>query len=173
MSTTLVMRRPWRAFALLNLTTHTVLAQYSLLQPGGTLIPCRTTAPGSRTTPCPVSTSTSVQTSIMGDDLIFYARISGANDGPDSFFMIRAGSGSGRGRRHPRHDRRLWWSVWVELLAPPSQWQYVAGVARKALYNINQGVRALKQSADVASTPPSVDTAPPSGFGTFPSGGAT
>ena len=44
----------------------------------------------------------------LGDQLIFYARISGANDGPDSFFLIpSAGTRSHRWRRHSRPDRRV------------------------------------------------------------------
>ena len=38
------------AFALLNLTQHTVLAQYSLLQPGGSLIPSLNNGTGFPTT---------------------------------------------------------------------------------------------------------------------------
>jgi hypothetical protein len=76
------------AFALLNLTQHTVLAQYSLLQPGGALIPSQnngTGFPDYTLSGFDINIGTDIQ---FGDQLIFYARISGANDGPDSFFLI-------------------------------------------------------------------------------------
>ena len=76
------------AFALLNLTQHTVLAQYSLLQPGGALIPSQnngTGFPDYTLSGFDINIGTDIQ---AGDKLIFYARISGANDGPDSFFLI-------------------------------------------------------------------------------------
>jgi len=76
------------AFALLNLTQHTVLAQYSLLQPGGTLIPSAnngTGFPDYTLSGFNIQLGTDIQ---AGDQLIFYARISGANDGPDSFFLV-------------------------------------------------------------------------------------
>ena len=75
------------AFALLNLTQHTVLAQYSLLQPGGALIPSFNNGTG-----FPDYTLSGFNLDrgdiLPGDQLVFYARISGANDGPDSFFLI-------------------------------------------------------------------------------------
>ena len=76
------------AFALLNLTQHTVLAQYSLLQPGGALIPSQnngTGFPDYTLSGFNIDLGTDIQ---LGDQLIFYARISGANDGPDSFFLV-------------------------------------------------------------------------------------
>jgi len=76
------------AFALLNLTQHTVLAQYSLLQPGGALIPSQnngTGFPDYTLSGFNIQLGTDIQ---AGDQLIFYARISGANDGPDSFFLV-------------------------------------------------------------------------------------
>jgi hypothetical protein len=76
------------SFALLNLTQHTVLAQYSLLQPGGALIPSQnngTGFPDYTLSGFNIDIGTDIQ---AGDQLIFYARISGANDGPDSFFLI-------------------------------------------------------------------------------------
>jgi hypothetical protein len=76
------------AFALLNLTQHTVLAQYSLLQPGGALIPSinnGTGFPDYTLSGFDINIGTDIQ---AGDKLIFYARISGANDGPDSFFIV-------------------------------------------------------------------------------------
>ena len=76
------------SFALLNLTQKTVLAQYSLFQPGGTLIPSQNNGTG-----FPDYTLSGFDINIgtdiaAGDQLIFFARISGANDGPDSFFVI-------------------------------------------------------------------------------------
>jgi hypothetical protein len=76
------------AFALLNLTQHTVLAQYSLLQPGGALIPSinnGTGFPDYTLSGFDINIGSDIQ---LGDQLIFYARISGANDGPDSFFLV-------------------------------------------------------------------------------------
>ena len=76
------------AFALLNLTQHTVLAQYSLLQPGGALIPSQnngTGFPDYTLSGFDINLGSDIQ---LGDQLIFYARISGANDGPDSFFLV-------------------------------------------------------------------------------------
>jgi hypothetical protein len=76
------------AFALLNLTQHTVLAQYSLLAPGGALIPSQnngTGFPDYTLSGFDINIGTDIQ---LGDQLIFYARISGANDGPDSFFLV-------------------------------------------------------------------------------------
>ena len=76
------------SFALLNLTQHTVLAQYSLFQPGGTLIPSQNNGTGF---PDYTLSGFDIQLGVdiqAGDQLIFYARISGANDGPDSFFLI-------------------------------------------------------------------------------------
>jgi len=75
------------AFALLNLTQHTVLAQYSLLQPGGALIPSQnngTGFPDYTLSGFNIQLGSDIQ---LGDQLIFYARISGATDGPDSFFI--------------------------------------------------------------------------------------
>jgi len=75
------------SFALLNLTQHTVLAQYSLLQPGGALVPAINDGTGF---PDYTLSGFSLDRGdiLPGDQLIFYARISGANDGPDSFFLI-------------------------------------------------------------------------------------
>jgi hypothetical protein len=64
------------------------LAQYSLLQPGGALIPSQnngTGFPDYTLSGFDINLGTDIQ---AGDQLIFYARISGANDGPDSFFII-------------------------------------------------------------------------------------
>ena len=76
------------SFALLNLTQHTVLAQYSLFTPGGALIPSVNNGTG-----YPDYTLSGFDITLgddikLGDQLVFYARISGANDGPDSFFII-------------------------------------------------------------------------------------
>jgi hypothetical protein len=76
------------SFALLNLTQHTVLAQYSLFDPGGTPIPSvnnGTGFPDYTLSGFNINLGTDIQ---AGDKLIFFARISGANDGPDSFFLI-------------------------------------------------------------------------------------
>ena len=76
------------SFALLNLTQHTVLAQYSLLQPGGTPIPSQnngTGFPDYTLSGFNIDIGTDIQ---VGDQLIFFARISNATDGPDSFFLI-------------------------------------------------------------------------------------
>ena len=75
------------SFFLLNLTQHTVLAAFSP-GPGGTLIPSANNGTG-----FPDYTLTGFNIDIgtdiaPGDQLIFYSRISGANDGPDSFFLI-------------------------------------------------------------------------------------
>jgi len=76
------------AFALLNLTQHTVLAQYSLFDPGGTVLPSinnGTGFPDYTLSGFNISLGSDIQ---LGDQLIFYARLSGANDGPDSFFLV-------------------------------------------------------------------------------------
>jgi hypothetical protein len=76
------------SFALLNLTQHTVLAQYSLFEPGGTPILSQnngTGFPDYTLSGFNINLGTDI---LAGDKLIFYARISGANDGPDSFFLI-------------------------------------------------------------------------------------
>jgi len=75
------------SFALLNLTQHTVLAQYSLFQVGGAEILSQNNGTG-----FPDYTLSGFNLDrgdiLPGDQLVFYARISGANDGPDSFFLI-------------------------------------------------------------------------------------
>ena len=72
------------SFYLLNLTTHTVLA--ALTDPvllttanNGTGFPDYTLGTFN------ISLGTDIH---IGDQLIFFARISGANDGPDSFFLM-------------------------------------------------------------------------------------
>jgi hypothetical protein len=74
------------SFFFLNLTTHTVLASYSP-GPGGTLLPSLHNGTGF---PDYTLTGLSLAGINPGDDLLFYARISGANDGPDSFFFQSA-----------------------------------------------------------------------------------
>ncbi len=73
------------AFALLNLTQHTVLAQYSLLQPGGALIPSQNNGTGF---PDYTLNGLTLEGLDLTHDYAFFARISGANDGPDSFFIV-------------------------------------------------------------------------------------
>jgi hypothetical protein len=75
------------SFYLLNLTTHTVLA--ALTDPvlltnanNGTGFPDYTL------TGFDLNIGTDIH---IGDQLIFFARMSGANDGPDSFFIIAQG----------------------------------------------------------------------------------
>jgi hypothetical protein len=75
------------SFFLLNLTTHTVLSVYSLA-PGGTpLVNANngTGFPDWTLSGFNISLGTDIH---VGDQLIFYARLSNANDGPDSFFLI-------------------------------------------------------------------------------------
>jgi hypothetical protein len=74
------------AFALLDLTTHTVLAQYSLLQPGGTALP--TIANGSGFPDYLLSGFDINLASIAGDNLVFYSRWSNTSDGAESFFLV-------------------------------------------------------------------------------------
>jgi hypothetical protein len=77
------------SFFLLNLTTHTVLSVYSLA-PGGTpLVNANngTGFPDWTLSGFDINLGTDIS---AGDKLIFYARLSGANDGPDSFFIIPA-----------------------------------------------------------------------------------
>ncbi|MET0710201.1 MAG: hypothetical protein ABWY82_25665, partial [Tardiphaga sp.] len=75
------------SFYLLNLTTHTVLSVYSLA-PGGTAIPTQnngTGFPDYTLSGFDISLGTDIH---AGDQLIFFARLSNANDGPDSFFLV-------------------------------------------------------------------------------------
>jgi hypothetical protein len=75
------------SFFLLNLTTHTVLAVYSL-GPGGTALVNAnngTGFPDWTLSGFDINLGTDIH---VGDQLIFYARLSNANDGPDSFFLI-------------------------------------------------------------------------------------
>jgi hypothetical protein len=75
------------SFYLLNLTTHTVLAVYSL-GPGGTALVNQnngTGFPDWTLSGFNINLGTDIH---AGDQLIFFARMSGANDGPDSFFIV-------------------------------------------------------------------------------------
>jgi hypothetical protein len=75
------------SFAFLNLTTHTVLAQYSLFTPGGT--PIGATNNGTGFPDFTLSGFDLNRGDIhAGDQVIFYARWSNASDGPDSFFLM-------------------------------------------------------------------------------------
>jgi hypothetical protein len=78
------------SFYLLNLTTHTVLASFSP-EPGGTLLVNAnngTGFPDWTLSGFDINIGTDVH---LGDQLIFFARLSGQNDGPDSFFIIAQG----------------------------------------------------------------------------------
>ena len=73
------------SFYFLNLTTHTVLASY---QSGlGTGTPIGATANGTGFPDWTISGLTLAGIS-SGDQIMFFARMSGLNDGPDSFFLI-------------------------------------------------------------------------------------
>jgi len=76
------------SFALLNLTTHTVLAQYSLFEVGGTALVNANNGTGFPDWTLSGFDITLGQDIHVGDQLIFYARLSNANDGPDSFFLV-------------------------------------------------------------------------------------
>jgi hypothetical protein len=74
------------SFYLLNLTTHTVLSVYSLL-PGGTPLVNQnngTGFPDWTLSGFNIQLGTDIH---AGDQLIFFARLSNASDGPDSFFI--------------------------------------------------------------------------------------
>jgi hypothetical protein len=75
------------SFAIINLSTNKVLAQYSLLEPGGTELPVFNNGTGY---PDYLLTGFDIDRSDVGlnDNLIFFARWSGANDGPESFFLV-------------------------------------------------------------------------------------
>lgn len=72
------------SFWFLNLTTHTVLAAFSP-EPGGVEVP-----PTNNGTGFPDYTINGLTLDGIspGDQIMFFARITGANDGPDSFFLI-------------------------------------------------------------------------------------
>ena len=71
------------SFWFLNLTTHTVLSVFSP-GPGGTLVPDINNGTGFPDYTLSGLTLAGVN---PGDQVIFFARITGANDGPDSFFI--------------------------------------------------------------------------------------
>jgi len=74
------------SFWLLNLTQHSVLAVFSP-GPGGTAVPSINNGTG-----FPDYTISGFDLNRgdinVGDQIIFFARITGANDGPDSFFLV-------------------------------------------------------------------------------------
>ena len=75
------------SFYLLNFTQRTILAAFSP-GPGGTAVPSQNNGTG-----FPDYTLSGFNIAVgsdinIGDQLIFFARISGANDGPDSFFLV-------------------------------------------------------------------------------------
>jgi hypothetical protein len=74
------------SFYFLNLTDRTVLASYSP-GPGGTLLPAPNNGTG-----YPDYTLSGFNIDrgdiSLGDQVIFFARWSGANDGPESFFLV-------------------------------------------------------------------------------------
>lgn len=77
------------SFFLLNFTQRTILAAFSP-EPGGVLVPSQnngTGFPDYTLTGFNIAVGSDIQ---LGDQLIFFARISGSNDGPDSFFLIPA-----------------------------------------------------------------------------------
>jgi hypothetical protein len=76
------------SFFFLNLTTHTVLASYSP-GPGGTALPSIHNGTGY---PDYQLTGLTLAGINANDQLLFYSRISGANDGPDSFFFVPTGA---------------------------------------------------------------------------------
>jgi hypothetical protein len=74
------------SFYFLNLTQHSVLAAFSP-EPGGTLVPSLNNGTG-----FPDYTISGLSLDrgdiLPNDQIAFFARISGANDGPDSFFLV-------------------------------------------------------------------------------------
>jgi hypothetical protein len=74
------------SFWFLNLTTHTVLGVFSP-EPGGTLVPAVNDGTGY---PDYTITGLTLNGINPGDQIMFFARITGANDGPDSFFLLPA-----------------------------------------------------------------------------------
>jgi hypothetical protein len=74
------------SFYLLNLTTHTVLSVFSLA-PGGTALTNQNNGTGF---PDWTLSGFNIELGVdihAGDELAFFARMSNANDGPDSFFI--------------------------------------------------------------------------------------
>jgi hypothetical protein len=74
------------SFYFLNLTDRTVLASYSP-GPGGTLLPATNNGTGF---PDYTLSGFNIDRGDIsaGDEIIFFARWSGANDGPESFFLV-------------------------------------------------------------------------------------
>jgi hypothetical protein len=72
------------SFWFLNFTTQTVLAVYSP-EPGGTLLPNINNGTGF---PDWTLTGLTLAGINPGDSLMFFARLTGINDGPDSFFIM-------------------------------------------------------------------------------------
>jgi hypothetical protein len=72
------------SFWFLDLTTHQVLGVFSP-EPGGVLVPSLSNGTGF---PDYTISGLSLANVNAGDQIIFFARITGANDGPDSFFLI-------------------------------------------------------------------------------------
>lgn len=72
------------SFYFLNLTTHSVLGAFSP-GPGGTPVPSVNNGTGF---PDYMITGLSLQGVNPGDQVLFFARWSNANDGPDSFFLV-------------------------------------------------------------------------------------
>lgn len=75
------------SFYLLNLTTHTVLSVFSLAPGGVPLLNVNngTGFPDWTLSGFNISLGTDIH---AGDQLIFFARLSNASDGPDSFFLV-------------------------------------------------------------------------------------
>jgi len=75
------------AFVILNLTQMTVIAQYSLFDPGGTALPTFNNGTG-----FPDYLLTNIQLDrgdiAIGDQIVFAARWSNASDGAESFFLV-------------------------------------------------------------------------------------
>ena len=75
------------SFYLLNVTTHTILAAYSP-GPGGTPVPALNDGTGFPDYTLGTFNITLGTDISAGDQLAFFARITNANDGPDSFFLM-------------------------------------------------------------------------------------
>ena len=72
------------SFWLLNLTDQRVISVFSP-EPGGVLVPSTNNGTGY---PDYTLNGLRLTANDLGDQIIFFARITGANDGPDSFFLI-------------------------------------------------------------------------------------
>jgi hypothetical protein len=75
------------AFAILDLTTHTIVSQYSLFDAGGTPLPTNNNGSGF---PDYVLSGFNIDRNDLniGDQLIFYAQWDNTSDGPESFFLV-------------------------------------------------------------------------------------